>query len=214
MTNKHGNSTLEMILFLPLFLLFSLYAIDQGFSLKERASTIDAINQSLNSVLELEKDSNLFHFDDEQNLEISSDAAREFLTKVANKINIKIIESRGINITKKISTTVALVKVQFNEETGEISDYEILQPVISTSAQEIIRTEAGSSFEDYISNTIDKTSLIQVDFTNKFKRQIYYIASDVRVIPTGPSSDYTKNSENVPTHIYQRNFIAINTERI
>ncbi len=166
-----GSGILELVLFIPLGLLFLFAAVDCGLALADRASVRSALRQGLHSQIMQTRDQNVIVANAEAALEIDEQAVKQALNSVAEWVFASIAETRRTEEAKllnSVSIEVAAVRLTIDEQRGTAVGFEILTGRAEPSLRGAFDIQAVEPAYSYRSRDTFINQLLRPDEVSPF----------------------------------------------
>ena len=131
-----GNSILEMVVFIPIALLFGILAMDAAFSVTDKAATVDAVRSGLGDYKTAKQTANITIFEDgSDSVSYTSNAPvvnEEFLNFLAGNIFKNIADTRKEPeqaLLETIQVNVHAVLARIDDTTGAYRGFDVQKTI-------------------------------------------------------------------------------------
>lgn len=215
---ESGNASLEMLLFLPLALLFIFISTDTGLSFLERATIEDLVRSTINEERVIQSEEAVIVLNRDNELEPRGDALRDLLSALADELSARLTEAKGglrDEFADDFGLEVGAVAVNIDPETGALGQspsYQLVDRVLLPELG-VENPEANSPEGNYVSrdqfiqaqlgkqtpnrfaipqNLVYSTTTSETPVLRYFE-QTYALYAEVRTRANGINRDYVKS---------------------
>jgi Flp pilus assembly protein TadG len=140
--NESGNGILEMLLFIPIALVFLFVGIDIGLSYVDKAMLSDAVRETTHEemVSRVSSTGQSVYQVSAGSVVIKVDLLNQFCQNLANRVSTVIAERRinFLGAGNAVSVKVTPVRIQINTQNGTVSGYTKMSPINSSNGQSSI----------------------------------------------------------------------------